>query len=184
MKIRVRYAPSPTGHQHIGSARTALFNYLFAQSNNGVFVLRIEDTDRQRLKEDALEDIYRTFDWLGFHWDEGPDVGGKFGPYIQSQRKALYEEYADVLLKKDMLNMNKTLNRAKSNSIKKWKQFNYGAKCSACSLKQAILGLLSKIHRISALLKIMPEWFIHRTSVLRSFSIHQKMKPLFVILGQ
>lgn len=98
MKVRVRYAPSPTGFQHIGSARTALFNYLFARANQGCFVLRIEDTDRERYREEALADIYSTFDWLGFRWDEGPDVGGPHAPYFQSERTAVYRAQAETLL--------------------------------------------------------------------------------------
>ena len=98
MDIRVRYPPSPTGMQHIGGLRTALFNYLFAKSRGGTFILRIEDTDRERFDERALQDIYDTFDWVGFHWDEGPDVGGPYGPYIQSERGDLYREHAKWLL--------------------------------------------------------------------------------------
>jgi glutamyl-tRNA synthetase len=96
--VRVRYAPSPTGYQHIGGIRTALFNYLFARANDGRFILRIEDTDRERYQADALEDIYRTFDWLSFHWDEGPDVEGPHGPYLQSERLPLYHKYAARLV--------------------------------------------------------------------------------------
>ena len=73
MSVRVRYAPSPTGFQHIGGVRTALYNYLFARSQGGTFILRIEDTDRERYEPEALQDIYDTFEWLGFRWDEGPD---------------------------------------------------------------------------------------------------------------
>jgi glutamyl-tRNA synthetase len=97
VKVRVRYAPSPTGFQHIGSARTALFNYLYARSMRGCFVLRIEDTDRERYRDDALEDIYDTFGWLGLRWDEGPDAGGRHEPYFQSERTELYRRYADAL---------------------------------------------------------------------------------------
>jgi glutamyl-tRNA synthetase len=96
--VRVRYAPSPTGLQHVGSVRTALFDYLFARSQGGTFVLRIEDTDRERYDEASLQDIYDTFDWLGIHWDEGPDVGGPFAPYIQSERTAIYARYAQQLI--------------------------------------------------------------------------------------
>lgn len=92
--VRVRYAPSPTGLQHIGSVRTALFNYLFARSRGGAFVLRIEDTDRERYNHASLQDIYDTFEWLGFRWDEGPDVGGSYGPYVQSERSSIYREHA------------------------------------------------------------------------------------------
>ena len=98
MTVRVRYAPSPTGYQHIGGVRTALFNYLFARANQGVFVLRIEDTDRTRFSEGALQDIYDTFDWLGFRWDEGPDVGGASGPYFQSARLDVYNTYISSLV--------------------------------------------------------------------------------------
>jgi glutamyl-tRNA synthetase len=98
MKVRVRYAPSPTGFQHIGGVRTALFNYLFASAKGGEFILRIEDTDRERYRQDAMEDIYSTFDWLGFHWDEGPDIYGPVGPYVQSERVELYREYARRLV--------------------------------------------------------------------------------------
>jgi len=98
MKVRVRYAPSPTGFQHIGGVRTALFNYLFARVKGGEFILRIEDTDRERYRQDAMEDIYNTFDWLGFHWDEGPDIHGPLGPYVQSQRVELYRGHARRLV--------------------------------------------------------------------------------------
>ena len=102
MSVRVRYAPSPTGYQHIGSVRTALYNYLFARSQGGTFILRIEDTDRERFVPDALQDIYDTFAWLGFHWDEGPDVGGPKGPYFQSERLPMYAAFAEELIGKDM----------------------------------------------------------------------------------
>jgi glutamyl-tRNA synthetase len=98
--VRVRYPPAPTGLQHIGSVRTALYNYLFARSQGGKFVLRIEDTDRKRYFTDAQQDIYDTFQWLGFHWDEGPDVGGAHGPYLQSERLGLYRKYAEELFSK------------------------------------------------------------------------------------
>jgi glutamyl-tRNA synthetase len=102
VSVRVRYAPSPTGFQHIGSVRTALYNYLFARSQGGEFILRIEDTDRERYVEEALQDIYETFEWLGFHWDEGPDVGGPKGPYFQSERVEIYRKYAEELVAKGM----------------------------------------------------------------------------------
>ena len=98
MDVRVRYAPSPTGNQHIGSVRTALFNYLFARSMGGKFILRLEDTDRTRYSDDYVKNLYDTFKWLGFYWDEGPDVGGPYGPYVQSERFDLYKEYAKKLI--------------------------------------------------------------------------------------
>lgn len=98
MDVRVRYAPSPTGLQHIGGVRTALFNYFFARAQRGKFILRIEDTDQERYTEEALEDLYQTLSWLGVAWDEGPIVGGPYGPYVQSERFALYKEYAEKLV--------------------------------------------------------------------------------------
>lgn len=98
MSVRVRYAPSPTGLQHIGGVRTALFNYLFARANGGKFILRLEDTDRTRSSDQYIKNLYDTFEWLGIHWDEGPDVGGSYGPYVQSERFDLYRRYADRLV--------------------------------------------------------------------------------------
>ena len=98
MIVRVRYAPSPTGLQHIGGVRTALFNYFFARANGGKFILRVEDTDRERYSDESLQDLYDTLDWLGVKWDEGPVVGGPYGPYIQSERFAIYQEYAKKLV--------------------------------------------------------------------------------------
>lgn len=97
-KIRVRYAPSPTGHLHIGNARTALFNYLFARHNKGTFVLRIEDTDQKRNVEGGSESQMDNLRWLGIDWDEGPDKGGDFGPYRQSERKDIYNKYIKQLI--------------------------------------------------------------------------------------
>jgi glutamyl-tRNA synthetase len=95
--IRVRFAPSPTGYLHIGGARTALFNWLFARHHGGKFVLRIEDTDIKRNTEEAMAAIYEGLEWLGLNWDEGPHVGGEFGPYLQSERTDLYERYLKQL---------------------------------------------------------------------------------------
>ncbi len=96
--VRVRFAPSPTGYLHIGGARTALFNWLFARHTGGKFILRIEDTDRKRFVPDALEDITSGLRWLGLEWDEGPDVGGPFGPYFQSERTDIYRKWAHWLV--------------------------------------------------------------------------------------
>ena len=98
MKIRTRFAPSPTGYMHIGNLRTALYEYLIAKAQNGDFVLRIEDTDQKRYVEGATDIIYSTLKRVGMDWDEGPDIGGNFGPYVQSERKPLYAEYAHKLV--------------------------------------------------------------------------------------
>lgn len=97
-KIRVRYAPSPTGHLHIGNARTALFNYLFARHNKGTMVLRIEDTDQKRNVKGGSKSQMENLHWLGIDWDEGPDKGGNYGPYRQSERKEIYQKYIDQLI--------------------------------------------------------------------------------------
>lgn len=99
--VRVRYAPSPTGLPHVGNIRTALFNWLFARHTNGKFILRIEDTDVARTQQGALESIMESLRWLGLDWDEGPEVGGPFGPYFQSQRLATYKSLADKLVAED-----------------------------------------------------------------------------------
>ena len=96
--VRVRFAPSPTGYLHIGGARTALFNWLFARRHGGAFILRIEDTDRKRYMPDALQDIMDGLRWLGLNWDEGPEAGGDVGPYFQSERLELYDEWAEWLV--------------------------------------------------------------------------------------
>ena len=96
--VRVRFAPSPTGFLHVGGLRTALYNFLFARRNNGVFILRIEDTDRSRYVEGAVENLIQTLHWAGLEYDEGPLKGGPNGPYVQSERTALYREYAGKLL--------------------------------------------------------------------------------------
>ena len=101
-EVRVRYAPSPTGDLHIGNARTALFNYLYAKHFNGKFIIRIEDTDQKRNVEGGEESQLHFLKWLGIDWDEGPDVGGDFGPYRQMERVDLYKKYVDTLLEKGL----------------------------------------------------------------------------------
>lgn len=96
--VRVRFAPSPTGYLHIGGARTALFNYLFAKQNNGKFIIRVEDTDRERSKKEYEDDIFACLKWLGINWEEGPDIGGDFGPYRQAERADLHVEAVNKML--------------------------------------------------------------------------------------
>ena len=97
-KVRTRYAPSPTGFMHVGNLRTALYEYLIAKSQNGAFILRIEDTDQERYVEGAVDVIYNTLKTAGLNHDEGPDVGGDFGPYVQSERKDMYRPFAEKLI--------------------------------------------------------------------------------------
>jgi len=95
--VRVRFAPSPTGYFHIGGARTALFNWLYAKHTQGTFVLRIEDTDTERNTKESLNSLLSNLRWLGLDWDEGPDVGGPYGPYFQSERNEVYQRYLEQL---------------------------------------------------------------------------------------
>ncbi|MCR5611745.1 MAG: glutamate--tRNA ligase, partial [Clostridiales bacterium] len=98
MTVRTRFAPSPTGFMHVGNLRTALYAWLWAKKNNGVFMLRIEDTDQARFVEGAEEMVYKTLRTAGLNWDEGPDIGGDYGPYVQSERKDMYLPYAKKLV--------------------------------------------------------------------------------------
>lgn len=99
MEVRTRFAPSPTGYMHLGNLRSALYTYLYAKANGGKFILRIEDTDQSRYVPGAVDVIYRTLKSIGMQWDEGPDVGGDYGPYVQSERKNMYLPYAEQLVK-------------------------------------------------------------------------------------
>ena len=96
--VRVRFAPSPTGKLHIGGARTAIYNWAFARANGGTFILRIDDTDPTRSTDENTQIILRAMRWLGLDWDEGPEVGGDFGPYSQTERLDLYKQTAERLL--------------------------------------------------------------------------------------
>lgn len=98
MKVRTRFAPSPTGYMHIGNLRTALYEYLIAKSQDGDFLLRIEDTDQKRYVEGSTDIIFNTLKTVQMNWDEGPDIGGEYGPYIQSERRSIYKEYAEKLV--------------------------------------------------------------------------------------
>jgi glutamyl-tRNA synthetase len=98
MTVRTRFAPSPTGYLHVGGARTALFNWLFARKHGGVFVLRVEDTDEARNTDEARQAIFDGMSWLGLDWDEGPEKGGNFGPYYQSERKVIYDAWFQKLV--------------------------------------------------------------------------------------
>jgi len=95
--VRVRFAPSPTGSLHIGGLRTALFNYLYARRHGGSFILRIEDTDQKRFDPTALQTLMEALQWAGLQWDEGPEVGGPYGPYVQSERLAIYQQWEQYI---------------------------------------------------------------------------------------
>ncbi|MCL4377215.1 MAG: glutamate--tRNA ligase [Actinobacteria bacterium] len=132
-EIRVRFAPSPTGYLHIGSARTAFFNWLFAKKMNGKFILRIEDTDIGRHKENTINTILNSLKWLGISWDEGTDIGGNYGPYRQSQRLEIYKEYAQKLINEGSAYRCfcslEQLREKRNQSIKTCKFYSYDREC-------------------------------------------------------
>ncbi len=131
--VRVRFAPSPTGYLHIGGARTALFNWLFARHNRGTFILRIEDTDRQRSTSEAFAAIVDGLKWLGIDWDEGPDVGGEYGPYNQMARLEIYRAEANRLLQKGAAYKcfctSAELERAREEARRQKKPLHYDGRC-------------------------------------------------------
>ncbi|MGB7366732.1 glutamate--tRNA ligase [Carnobacterium jeotgali] len=141
-KVRVRYAPSPTGHLHIGNARTALFNYLFARHNGGDFIIRIEDTDLKRNIEGGETSQLENLKWLGMNWDESPDNPGKFGPYRQSERREIYDPLVEQLLlsnraykcycSEDELEEEREAQRARGEMP------HYGGKCAHLTAKEQI----------------------------------------------
>ena len=132
-EVRVRIAPSPSGNLHIGTARTALFNYLFAKKNNGKYVLRIEDTDLDRSSQAYIDNIYDSLKALGLNWDEGPNVGGPYGPYQQSDRFDIYPKYAQKLIDMgyayECFCTQEELDAEKEESIKNKKPHKYSGKC-------------------------------------------------------
>ena len=132
-EVRVRIAPSPSGNLHVGTARTALFNYLFAKKNNGKFILRIEDTDAERTSQAYIDNIFDSLKALGLNWDEGPDVGGDYGPYTQSERFDIYPKYAKILLDKgfayECFCTPEELEAEKEEATKNKKAYVYSKKC-------------------------------------------------------
>ena len=140
-EVRTRFAPSPTGFMHIGGVRTALYAYLIAKQNNGKFILRIEDTDQQRYVEGAIEVIYSTLRDLGLIWDEGPDIGGPYAPYIQSERKNNYIEYAEKLVNEGKAYYcfcdEKRLDELKAQAEQLKAPYKYDGHCRNLSLEEA-----------------------------------------------
>lgn len=130
---RVRIAPSPSGNLHVGTARTALFNYLFAKKTDGKFILRIEDTDLERSHDEYVKNIYDSLKALGLSWDEGPDIGGDFGPYVQSQRLDIYKKRAEELLEKGLVYKcyctQEELEHEKEQAMAEKRDFVYSRKC-------------------------------------------------------
>jgi len=139
--VRVRFAPSPTGHIHVGNVRTALFNYLFAKNQKGVFVLRIEDTDLDRSSIENENIIYEDLKWLGLNWDEGPNKGGDYAPYKQTERVDIYKKYIDELLEKGAAYYcfcsKEELDKEREKNLSEGKNPIYSGKCRNISLEEA-----------------------------------------------
>jgi len=144
MPVRVRFAPSPTGFLHIGGARTALFNWLWARQKHGVFVLRIEDTDQERSTEESVQAILDGMKWMGLDWDEGPGVGGPHGPYFQMQRLATYDRHAEALIAKGKAYRcdcsREELDRLRAEAAKAKRGFKYPGTCRNKNLPRGTPG--------------------------------------------
>ncbi|MBQ3159164.1 MAG: glutamate--tRNA ligase, partial [Clostridia bacterium] len=139
--VRTRFAPSPTGFMHLGNLRSGLYAYLQAKHNDGVFILRIEDTDQARYVEGAVDVIYRILKDIGLDWDEGPDIGGDFGPYVQSERKSMYLPYAEELVKKGKAYYcfctKEELEERKAEAEKEGKVWKYDKRCASIPDEEA-----------------------------------------------
>ncbi len=138
-QVRTRFAPSPTGYMHVGNLRTALFAYLFARHYNGKFILRIEDTDQKRFVEGATDVIFETLKQTGLTYDEGPDIGGNYGPYKQSERKEIYQKYAQILLEKGVAYYcfcKKDSDDTSENDDEMPAEQTYGHHCDCCNLSK------------------------------------------------
>jgi glutamyl-tRNA synthetase len=140
-EVRTRFAPSPTGYMHIGNLRTALYEYLIAKSNGGKFILRIEDTDQKRYIEGAVDVIYKSLKLAGIKHDEGPDIGGEYGPYVQSERRNLYMKYAKQLVDNGSAYYcfctQERLSELKEQYEKEGRVFKYDKHCCGISKEEA-----------------------------------------------
>jgi glutamyl-tRNA synthetase len=171
-KVRVRFAPAPTGLLHIGNARTALFNFLFAKRHQGAFVLRIEDTDVERSTDTSIDRIVEDLQWLGISWEEGPDRGGPLGPYRQTQRLSTYREFADRLLHEGKsykcFCSEERLDQLRKEQLSKGKMPRYDGRCRSLSAAE-IAGMESSG------LRPVVRFHVGRGSILFEDLIHGKM---------
>ncbi len=184
--IRVRFAPSPTGFLHIGSARTAFFNWLFARKNNGKLILRIEDTDISRHREETIDLILGSLKWLGIEWDEGPDIGGNYAPYRQSLRLGIYKEYANKLVKEGKAyfcfcspeKLTEKRNKAAANQD----FYKYDRECLQLSTKEIKQNIESRIEYTIRLLVPENKNIAFNDVVYGKISVNSKSIEDFIIL--
>jgi glutamyl-tRNA synthetase len=172
VNVRVRFAPAPTGLLHIGNARTALFNFLFAKHHQGTFVLRIEDTDIERSTEPSIDRIIEDLKWLGISWEEGPDRDGSYGPYRQSQRLSLYQEFADHLFREGKsykcFCSEERLENLRKQQLSKGKMPRYDGRCRSLSQEE-----IAKMEASG--LRSVLRFHVGRGSILFEDLIHGKM---------
>ena len=184
-KIQVRFPPSPTGHLHIGNARTALYNWLFAKKHKGKFILRIEDTDVQRSTEEAIQVIVDSLRWLGLDWDEGPEKDGGYGPYFQSQRLDIYNEHINKLIKDGKAYpcfcTPEELNSLKEEARKNKAQYRYNGKCLNLSSETVDKYLKENKAHVIRLKKLEDESIIFNDLIKGEINIHSDTIDDFII---
>lgn len=185
-QIRVRFAPSPTGHLHIGGARTALYNWLFAKKNKGKFILRIEDTDIERSTAQSINAIIDGLKWLGLHWDEGPDIGGEFGPYLQSKRLDIYRKYAEKLLNENRAYRcfctPEEIDQKREKARREKKPYRYDGKCKNFTQAE-IEKKLKESRHFTIRLKIEQDEEISFTDIIRGeIRFHTSNLDEFIIM--
>jgi glutamyl-tRNA synthetase len=184
--IRVRFAPSPTGFLHIGSARTAFFNWLFARKNNGKLILRIEDTDISRHREETIDLILGSLKWLGLEWDEGPDIGGNYAPYRQSLRSGIYKEYANKLVKEGKAYFcfcsPEKLTEKRTKTAANQDFYKYDRECLQLSAKEIKQNIESRIEYTIRLLVPENKNIAFNDVVYGKISVNSKSIEDFIIL--
>jgi glutamyl-tRNA synthetase len=185
-KMRIRFAPSPTGYIHVGNARTALFNWLFARQKKGIFILRVEDTDVERSTEEYEKSLIQDLKWLGLDWDEGPDVGGKFGPYRQSERLEIYKTYTQKLLEEGKAYYcfcpPEELEKDREEALTAGKMPIYSGKCRTIPLDEASKRIQTG-EKAAVRLKVADEGIICYNDLIRgplSFDLNLIGDPVLV----
>lgn len=187
MSIRVRFAPSPTGKLHLGNVRTAIFNYLYARNKNGKFILRLEDTDALRSTEESIKSLIRDLRWLGIEWDEGPEVGGDYGPYRQTERYSIYMGHLKKLLEEgkaypcycSVEELGKLREEARSKGV----NFIYPGRCRRLSDKERREKENANI-KPSYRLKVDPQIISFNDLIRGNVSIHTNLFGDFIIMRQ
>lgn len=187
MSVRVRFAPSPTGKLHLGNVRTAIFNYLFARKNRGKFILRLEDTDAERSTEESIKSLIYDLKWLGIDWDEGPEVGGDYGPYRQTERYHIYKEHLVRLLNEQKAYpcycSKEELEKMREEAINKGQNFIYPGICRNLTEKER-KEKESKGIKPSYRLKVEPDFVIFNDLIRDEVKIHTNLFGDFILVRQ